>query len=191
MAEDVAGAGGAQDGSSGVEQATQQAREQAGQAAGRIQEAARSQVDERSTQAGEKVSAVAGDPRSVSDHLREQGNDNGAKLAEQGAERAERAGGYLSDADADRILSDVEDLGRRQPWLVLAGGVVLGIAAARFLKASSAQRYEARSRPAIGATSGPHPSDEAGFESSGYGSSTQTLGAAPAPPAPVGTGAVS
>ena len=191
MAENVAGTSGAQDDGSTVAQAADQAREQAGQVAGKISDTARTQVDQRSTQAGEKVSSLAGDLRGVGEQLREQGNEGGAKVAEQVAQRAERAGGYLSESDADRILGDVEDLGRRQPWLVLAGGVALGIAAARFLKASSSQRYQTRSRPAT-APSGQraYPSTEAGFETSGYGTPTQALGSGTVPtaPAPVGTG---
>lgn len=189
MAEDVTGASAAQDGGSSVEQATEQVREQAGEAAGRIQDTARTQVDERSTQAGEKVSSVASDLRSTGEHLREQGNESAANLAQQAADRAERVGSYLQDADADRILGDVEDLGRRQPWLVLAGGVALGAVAARFLKASSTQRYQARSRPAIASSGDRYPSNEGGFETSGYGAATQSLGE-PAP-APVATGSAS
>ena len=49
-----------------------------------------------------------------------------------------------SDTDADRILGDIEDFGRRQPWAVIAGGVALGLVASRFLKASSTRRYEQR-----------------------------------------------
>ena len=83
--------------------------------------------------------------RSVSESLREQGKDQPAKLAEQAADRAERLGSYLKESDADRILGDVEDFGRRQPWAVIAGGVALGLVASRFLKASSIDRYERRS----------------------------------------------
>jgi hypothetical protein len=64
------------------------------------------------------------------------------KLAEQAADRVARVGGYLKESDADRILRDVEDFGRQKPWAVALGGVALGRAAARFLKASSTQRYQ-------------------------------------------------
>jgi len=110
----------------------------------------RVQVDQRSTQAGEKVSATAQDVRSVSEQLRAQGKDGPAKLADQAAGRAERLGGYLKDSDADRILSDVEDLARRQPWAVVAGGIAVGFVASRFLKASSQQRYQTRITSAPG-----------------------------------------
>ena len=84
--------------------------------------------------------------RSVGEHLREQGKDQPAKLADQAAERAERLGDYLKGSDADRILNDVEEFGRRQPWAVIAGGVALGIVASRFLKASSSRRFEQRTQ---------------------------------------------
>ena len=76
--------------------------------------------------------------------LREQGKDQPAKLADQAADRAERLGSYLEESDADRILGDVEDFGRRQPWAVIAGGIAVGLVASRFLKASSSRRYEQR-----------------------------------------------
>ena len=127
-----------------ADQAKAKAQEQAQQAAGQAKGALRSQVDQRSTQAGEQIGGVASDVRSVGDQLREQGKDKPAKLADQAADRAERVGSYLRDSDADRILGDVEDFGRRQPWAVLAGGVALGFAASRFLKASSSRRFEQR-----------------------------------------------
>ena len=126
-----------------VQQVAGQAQEAAGQARSRATE----QVDQRSTQAGEKVGQTSDDIRTVAEELRKQGKEQPAKLAEQAAERTERLGGYLRDSDADRILSDVEDFGRRQPWAVVLGGLALGLAASRLLKASSESRYEqSRSR---------------------------------------------
>jgi hypothetical protein len=122
----------------------EQAKEKAQQAAGQAKGTLRDQVDQRSTQAGEKVGGLASDMRSVGQQLREQGKDQPARLADQAADRAERLGGYLRDNDADTILGDVEDFGRRQPWVVIAGGVALGLVASRFLKASSSRRYEQR-----------------------------------------------
>jgi hypothetical protein len=116
----------------------------AGQAKEKTGAQLRSQVDQRSTQAGEKVGGFASDVRGVGESLREQGKDQPARLAEQAADRAERLGSYLRESDADRILGDVEDFGRRQPWAVIAGGIAVGLVASRFLKASSGRRYEQR-----------------------------------------------
>ena len=130
---------------------TGQAKEKAQEAAGQAKEKAgaqlRSQVDQRSTDAGHRVYGLASDVRAVGDSLREHGKEQPARLAEQAAERAERLGGYLQESDADRILGDVEDFGRRRPWAVIAGGVAVGIVASRFLKASSIDRYEKRAWP--------------------------------------------
>jgi hypothetical protein len=135
-----------------AQQAAGQAREQAQQAAGQAREQVRTQVDQRSTQAGQQVAQQASDLRTVGEELRKQGKDGPARAAQQAADQADRLGGYLKDANADRLLSDVEDFGRRQPWALALGGLALGFAASRFLKASSAQRYrsagEVRTIPA-------------------------------------------
>jgi hypothetical protein len=130
--------------SSATDQAKEKAQATAGQAKAKAGSQLRSQVDQRSSDAGHRVSGIASDARAVGESLREQGKDQPAKLAEQAADRAERLGSYLKESDADRILGDVEDFGRRQPWAVIAGGVALGLVASRFLKASSIDRYEKR-----------------------------------------------
>jgi hypothetical protein len=135
-----------------------QAQEKAQEAAGQARNRVREQIDQRSTQAGDQVRTHASNLRSVGDSLREQGQDQPAKLADQAADRLERAGGWLSESDADRILSDVEDFARKNPWAVMAGGLALGFAASRMLKASSTERYNnpalSSSRPSIPQTTG-------------------------------------
>jgi hypothetical protein len=123
-----------------------QAQEKAQEAAGQAKNRLAVQVDQRSTEAGERLQSTAGEVRSVGEELRKQGKDKPAELAERAAERVERLGGYLHDADGDRILRDVEDFGRRNPWAVVAGGLAAGFIASRFLKASSSRRYEDRDR---------------------------------------------
>lgn len=118
------------------------ARDHAQEAASKATDKVRAQVNKRSTDVGEKVSSTATDVRSVGDHLRQQGKDQPAKVADRAAEQVERAGTWLRDSDSDRILQDVEDFGRRQPWAFAIGGLAMGMLAARFLKASSSKRYQ-------------------------------------------------
>jgi hypothetical protein len=131
-----------------AQEKAQEAREKAGEqvrnASGQARDRVRSQVDERSTQMGQQVTTQAGDLRTVADQLREQGKDSPARMVEQVADRAERAGSWLTESDADRILGDVEDFARSKPWAVAAGAMALGFAASRVLKASSSRRYEQR-----------------------------------------------
>jgi hypothetical protein len=155
-----------------------QAQEKAQQAAGQAKDRVRSQLDRRSTDAGEKVSAQGSDLRAVGDQLREQGKEGPAKLADQAAQHVERAGSWLTDSDADTILHDVEEAARKNPWAVVAGGVALGFAASRFLKASSSERYRARSGTSAGGRAAlPRPTEpsdarfvrEGGVEGPGAG----------------------
>jgi hypothetical protein len=121
------------------------AQERAQQVAGQAKSTLRDQVDQRSTDAGSRVNATAQDVKSVGDELRKQGKHGPARIADQAADRAERLGGYLENAGGDRILHDVEDAARSNPWAVALGGLALGFAASRLLKASSAERYTTRS----------------------------------------------
>jgi hypothetical protein len=138
------------DSGSTTDQAKEKAREQAQQVTGQARDTLRSQVDQRSTDAGHRVSGLASDTRSVGEELRRQGKEQPAKLADKAADHAERLGDYLRRSDADGILRDVEDFGRRQPWAVIAGGLALGVVASRFLKASSSRRYEEHRGQAYG-----------------------------------------
>ena len=66
-----------------------------------------------------------------------------AHLTELAAEQVEQFGGYLERASGDQLLRDAEDFARRRPWMVAGFGLVAGLAASRFLKASSERRYGA------------------------------------------------
>ena len=121
---------------------TDTAQDKLKEGAQQAQSRAREQIDQRSTQAGEQVSATARALRQTSSHLRAQGQDAPAKAADRVAHHADRVGSYLTESDADRILADAEDFGRRKPMAVIGIGIALGFAASRFLKASSRKRYE-------------------------------------------------
>jgi hypothetical protein len=160
--------------------------EDTGQAKERVQEATqqakgrlRDQVDQRSTQAGQQITTAAGDVRSVAEELRTQGKDTPARYAEQAAEKAQSAGQWLEQKDGDELLRDVEDFARRNPWAIAAGGLVLGLAASRFLKASSSERYRASLSGGGGGTS-----------TGASNGQTRSLGAEPMPSGAETTGAM-
>jgi hypothetical protein len=145
--------------------AANQAQEKAQQAASKATDQAQvklmEQVDLRSAQAAEQINTQASDLRSVSEALREQGKAGPADAADRLAEYAETVGSYLKDKDAHALLADAESFGRQRPWAAAAGGLALGFAASRFLKASSRERYQSRApRPdSYASTPGPsHPS---------------------------------
>ena len=156
----------------GAQQVTGQVQEKAQEARGQASNRLREQVDQRSTRAGEQVRSVAGAARKTGETLRSEGNERPAQIVEQAAERIERLGRYLEQTDGDRLLRDVEEFGRRRPWAVAGVGAVFGFLGARFLKASSEQRYQGSAgdrastapRPAAQDFAGREPGPETGVE---------------------------
>ncbi len=161
-----------------------EAGEKVQEAAGTAQEKLREQLDQRSTEAGETVSTAAGDLRSVGEELRKQGKETPARIADKAADQTERLGSYLKETDGERMLSDVEDFGRRRPMAVLAGGIAVGIVAARFLKASSRGRYQSRrgGEEATRELRAPTPAQPRGVYAEGKGAGiSREPGQAPVP----------
>src|SRR6185503_20570264 len=99
------------------------------------------QVESRSSQVGQQLREVAEAFRRTGRDLQSEGGETPARVVDGLSERAERLGSYLSESSSDRLLHDVEHFGRRNPWLVIAGGMVLGLAASRLVKASSNRRF--------------------------------------------------
>jgi|SRR6187551_3841632 hypothetical protein len=103
----------------------------------------REQFDQRSTEVGSQVRSVAEALRRSGDDLGSQENGGAAKLTGQTADRLERFGVYLEQKSGDEFMRDVEGFARRRPWMLAALGLLGGVAAARFVKASSEKRYSA------------------------------------------------
>lgn len=125
-----------------AQQAAGQVREQAGELRGKAGQRVREELDSRSTEAASQLRSAAGAMRRTGEQLRGEGNDASARMTDAIADRAERLGTYLEQADTDRLVRDVENFARRQPWLVALGGFAVGLIGSRFVKASSARRYE-------------------------------------------------
>ena len=102
--------------------------------------------------------------RQSGEKLRSQGEaQQAADVAEGAADRIERLGGYLEQTSGDALLRDVEDFARRRPWMIAGIGMLAGLTASRFLKASSERRHSSMQ-------GGDHPSRH------GYGASPPRTG---------------
>lgn len=123
-----------------VHDAKDSAKDKAQEAGQQAQEKAKGQIDSRTSDAGEQLQDKAEGLHEVGDQLRERGDDTFAQVADRVADWTEDAARYLRNADADRILGDVEGYARRQPWAVAAGGLLLGFAASRVVRAGSEKR---------------------------------------------------
>jgi hypothetical protein len=127
---------------------------------GEVRQQARTKItdelDRRSTEVGQQLGSVGGAVSEAAKKLREDGNGTAADLTERAADGVGRFATYLEHANGSRMLQDAEDFARRQPLVAAAAGVLVGLIGARFLKASSARRYEARApeAPAAGRAGG-------------------------------------
>jgi ElaB/YqjD/DUF883 family membrane-anchored ribosome-binding protein len=122
-------------------------------------------LDQRTSEAGVQARKMAQALRRSGEQLSSEGNgQQAAGLAEGAADRMERLGGYLERTSGAGLVRDMEDFARGRPWIVAGMGLAAGLAASRFLKASSERRYGGSAQ-----TSG-------GSSSYGYGVSQQRTG---------------
>jgi len=124
-----------------VEDAASAAQEKASELREQSSARLRDQFDQRSTQAGSQVRSLAKALRRSGNELGKEGNSNAAQLTTRAADRIERVGSYLEQKSGDELMRDIEMFARRRPWMLAGIGMVTGVAAARFMKASSEQRY--------------------------------------------------
>jgi len=162
-----------------TEQVKERVQEVAGQAKGQTREQLRTQINQRSTHAGEQVSSAATAMRRTSENLRGEGSDGAAKVLDGLAERGEQLGSYLSRADGDQILRDVEDVARKQPWLFVGGSAVVGFLASRFMKASSSSRYQGSGSKGSYPYAGRHGNASVGYVSPAAPPQIEGSGASP------------
>jgi ElaB/YqjD/DUF883 family membrane-anchored ribosome-binding protein len=110
-------------------------------------------LDQRTNEAGTQARKMAQVLRRSGEELSNEGNGQRvAGLTEGAADRIERLGGYLERTSGDELVRDVEDFARRRPWMVAGIGLVAGLAASRFLKASSERRYEGSAQAGDGSS---------------------------------------
>ena len=125
-----------------VQEKAQDAQEKLKGGAQQARARMREQVDQRSTQVGTQVSSLAEALRRSGTDLQNEGNDKAAQLTSEVADRLERVGSYLEGVSGDEVMRDVESFARRRPWMLAGVGLLAGVAASRFMKASSEKRYD-------------------------------------------------
>lgn len=175
---------------------TNAAKDKAAEVGSQVSDKAKSQVDTRTTEAGDQLQDKAEGLHQMGDQLRDSGQDAFAQLADKVASFTEDAARYLRDADADSLMGDVEGFARRQPWAVAAGGLFLGFAASRVVKAGTERRSSSPSSMGRYSTSGTGSPDNidltrgyaAGTGGTGFGNETGTGGLSSAYAAGTSTG---
>ena len=105
-------------------------------AAREAQEAGRDFVHEQKENLAQMVHEYAEAMRAASERLRNEEGNVLADPAQKAAEQLEGMSSYLRAKEPADFLDDLESLTRRRPEVVFGGFFVVGLAAARFFKAS-------------------------------------------------------
>jgi ElaB/YqjD/DUF883 family membrane-anchored ribosome-binding protein len=99
------------------------------------------QVENRTTDFGQRVGTTAQTLRNFAEHLRTQsGTPEAADMVDQGAAAVDRVATYFKEGDLEDMVADAETFSRERPWTVAALGAVAGLLGARLLKSTAARR---------------------------------------------------
>jgi hypothetical protein len=114
------------------------------------QEAGRDFVHGQKENLAQRVHKYAEALRAASERLRDEEGNVLAEPAQKGAEQLERMSSYLREKEPADLLEDLETFARRKPEVVFGGLFVLGLATARFLKASRRRPWSAGTPEPVG-----------------------------------------
>jgi hypothetical protein len=126
-------------GSSGTERSSggggDRLQEAASNVADRVGGTAQQQLDTGLSRAGDVLEQVATAVRHTGQDLRDE-QPQIASIADTAASQVDRAAQYLRETDLQGIVGRAERFARQQPAIFVGGALMLGLVAARFLKAS-------------------------------------------------------
>lgn len=129
----------------------QHAKQATGAIASKMQEQAGTQIARQKESAVTELSQVVDAVRRFGESLGSEESGPIARYAAQYGDKAadslERLTTYIREQDGKKLLSDVQNFGRRQPALLLGGAFLLGFAGARLIRsamdAESGQSFHA------------------------------------------------
>lgn len=119
------------------------AKQTATETFGEVKARAESAVDERKSQAADRLQGIAGALRETSNTLHGKQEDAFADYAAVAADQVDKLSGYLRNQNIGDLVQDVQTFARRQPELFLAGALAAGFMVGRFFKSSGAQQLRA------------------------------------------------
>ena len=101
---------------------------------------ATSSLGESKGQFADQFGTIAEALRRTTEHLRSEDQQRIAGITDTVARQVDQVANYLRNKDATAMRTDLENLARRQPAIVLGGALILGLMGARFLKSSQKSR---------------------------------------------------
>ncbi len=134
-------------------------QEAAGEIADQAGRTADAKASTMMTQAGDALEQVARAAREAANSLRQE-RPEVAGFVETGATKAEEAAQYLRQHSGREAIATAEEAARKQPALVIAGGLALGLVAARFLRSAGGSSSMSGYRSGMSGMSGSQGSSD-------------------------------
>lgn len=103
----------------------------------RVRETANAQLATQKDRATDGLGSVAQAVRQSTKQLREQQHDTVAQYVEQAANQIDRFSQSLKNKDVNELLTDAQQMARRQPALFIGSAFAIGLLGARFIKSSA------------------------------------------------------
>jgi len=99
-------------------------------------QAAQTQASAAMQRAGETLEQVATAVRDASNQMRSD-QPQIAGIAETAAQRIDQLATYVRERDARELMDDAEQFARRQPAIVIGGGLAIGLIVGRLLRSGA------------------------------------------------------
>lgn len=123
-----------------TQSAVQQGQQYAGQAVDLVGSRVKTALTQQKDALATGITDAAQMLKQNGDSFRSQGiGAFAAPYIDQAADKLTEVGTTIKGKDADEVIRDTENFGRTQPAYFLGAAALLGFAAARFLKSTSAQ----------------------------------------------------
>ena len=97
-------------------------------------------LSERKSLVAGQLTHISGAIRRAADKLHDTDSKFIADYVDRAADKVDDVGRYIDEHDLRDVMEDVGGVARRQPLLFAGGMFLAGLAAARFLKASTGER---------------------------------------------------
>lgn len=124
-----------------------QAREGVSQMVDRAMSEAGPRLDDGRMRLAEGLQSVAQAFKSSGQQLRDGQHSQIAQFTDQAAERVERLSAYVQGRDMRSMVSEVQEMARREPAMFLGAALAAGLLGARFLKSAQPAEQSVQSEP--------------------------------------------
>jgi hypothetical protein len=113
--------------------------ERSGGIVNRVKESATAQLTNQKNRGTDALGQVANAVRSSTQKLRDEQHHTMAGYIDQAADQIDNWSRRLKEKDINELMSDVQQLARRQPAVFISSAFALGLVGARFFKSSRPQ----------------------------------------------------